>query len=398
MYILGGLFINLIYSYCVIIGMSLWETTSYSVIFAIIAVIYLVLKYLYKRLVPKKHMFWDKQPVSRNYSHHGIIISHKLPPIPTPPFNPLHLDPNKKDQCKLLTSFLNKHFIRGYYYTPEFIQWAFSPLAEHNTCLVNTKDKQLVGTIAGKDVDISIMGQRQGMCYVDYLAVNKSLRGKRIATGLISRLTSKTKQSSCIFKIESNPLPFDHICRFRYYSYNLNNSNISEELTVSHKHQLPLHPMSERDLPDAHRFYTEKSHTFVLSAQYSKDEFRRWFLPRENLVHTFLRRNVNGEITCLASFFRCDFMIESFWGSKSKPMAMVELLFLLSDDKLNDAKELLLEAKKLGCEYFVAPNTGKNTLFIDRLSFFGGKYCYLQLYNYGTTRKLQPGEVLFNPP
>lgn len=378
--------------------MSFWQNIPLPIILAAIAVVYLLAKYLVKKWIPQTHRFWDKQPVSRSYSKQGVLVTQKLPPINTPPFTAIHLDPVQTQSCEKLTTFLNKHFIRGYRYTPEFIQWAFSHTPADNTCLVNPTNQKIVGTISGKDMDISIMGKRQVMTYVDYLAVDKSLRGKRLATGLISRLTSSTRRSSCIFKVESEPLPFDYVCRFRYYSYHLNSSNSFTELATSNTPRHPIHPLRERDIPDAYRFYLEQSQAFTLSGQYTQNDFQRWFLPRNNLVYTFIRRNSDGVLTFLASFFRCDFVMESFWGSQSKPIPMAELLFLLSEDKLTDAKELLREAKKTGCEYFVCPNTGKNTVFMDRLSFYGGKSCYLQLYNYGTTRELHPSEVLFNPP
>jgi hypothetical protein len=367
--------------------------------FATLAILYLILRYFYKRFFPQKHAFWDKQPVSRNYSQGGLLTNKRLPEVPMPQLVSHNIDISNLEQRLRVTEFLNNHFIRGYQYTPEFISWAFSNQNHDNLSFLDPRDRRLVGTIAGKSIDLVVSGQREAMSYIDYLAVHRKYRSRRIATGLISRMTANNPHTKFIFKIESQPLPFDHVCRFRYYSYHLKGSIAQQELPRQESMEPhPLHPLTEKDLPDAYRYYTEQSHAFSLSAQYTQETFRRWFYPRKDIVYTFVRRDGNGQITCLASFFMCNFVMTSFWGSSSKPIPMGELMFLVGDNKVSDAKLLLKEAQRLGCEYFVCPNTGKNTVFIDRLTFYAGKQCYLQFYNYGTTREFHPSEVLFNPP
>ena len=231
------------------------------------------------------------------------------------------------------------------------------------------------------------------MGYVDYLAVHKSYRGKRLATALISKVVETYPLETFLFKIEDTPLPFDAVCKFRYYVYSIKSTNDYRQLIDGNSVWMPL---TDKYLELVYQYYGVECKKFSYHQTYTKESFRAWFSPVDRILYSYVKIK-NGEVIGFASYF-CIHMKDGFLTFNKQSARIAELLVFLSDDITNDLKQLLQLVGTHGIDYFVVTNLGKNKIFIDRLEFIPAKRCYLQMYNYGTRRPIDPSDVLINIP
>ena len=347
--------------------------------------------YAYKRLNKKPHAFWDKQPVSRNYNKAGIISSKRLDSVKIDTCQLVNFNMTDPKINKQVVEFIRHHFLKGYQYSLTFLQWSISKDSKDLLALVNRSPRQLIGTIACRPIHLTFGSEMIKTGYVDYLAVHSDFRGKRLATTLISKLVDTNPLDCFLFKIESTLLPFDYLCKFRYYVLNLS----SYREVIYPRPEVEWHPVTTSNINLCYNYYEQMSQAFKMYQTYSPDDFREWFLPREEIVYSFVRIR-DGMAIAFASFFQ-NRVGGSYWG-KNKTVTTVELTVLLSDDVTLDLKHLITFIIKIGAEYLVTTNLGKNRIFIDRLPFIPAKRCYLQMYNYGTLNIYSPNDILLNLP
>ena len=65
-----------------------------------------------------------------------------------------------------------------------------------------------------------------------------------------------------------------------------------------------LRPMTEADIPSAHKLVTQHLRNFSLAVVFSKDEFRHWFLPRPDVISNYVitKPDSPNDVTNLISF------------------------------------------------------------------------------------------------
>lgn len=360
------------------------------------AVVIVILVIYYKlSQKPKVHHYWDKQPVSRNFSSLGKISKTRLPSNIIPPFQTVNFNILNPKTEKLIKNFIDHHFLKGYQYSLPFLRWS---MPNNNTDTIglvtkpqSTPGYQLVGTISSKMVTMVINGQTHDIGYVDYLAVHQDYRGHRLATALISKVVETYHREIFLFKIEDKPLPFDVVCKFRYYVYPITQEN-PEQITG----ETNWTALTNQTLDLAYQYYQQKSSQFRYYQSYTRDQFKKWFLPDNNVVSSFIMLE-KGQIIGFTSFFSLK-MKSGFLNQRHQNSRIAELLVFLSNDITQHLKQLLPQLFYQKIDYFVATNLGKNKVFIDRLPFIPGKRCYLQMYNYGTGRSYDPSEILVNIP
>ncbi len=357
----------------------------------IVVIIYLY-QYLKRERTP--HHFWDLQPVSRNFRRAGILSKTRLAAIQLPDFITVTF---KIDDPKInlgIVEFIDQHFLKGYHYTLPYLSWSLAKTPYSNIALLTRDQKKIVGTISTKEVSLVITGTQINMGYVDYLAVHKSYRGKRLATALISKVVESYPLETFLFKIEETPLPFDAVCKFRYYVYNL--KSLATSAPQPNNKPTDWLPLDISNIELAYQYYQTECRKFRYYQTYTMESFRNWFLPVDKILYSYVKLHDN-RVTGFASYFCID-MKDGFLTFNKQTTRIAESLVFLSDNITDDVKSLLEMTKSLGLDYFVVTNLGKNRVFIDRMSFIPAKRCYLQMYNYGTRGPLDPSEVLINIP
>ena len=377
------------------------------IIISIIILILVKLVFLLKEKY-KPHYFWDLQPVARNITSKdkkvniGIISNTKPKSINIDTYQTLNFDINDKTTNNNLTQFLNSHFLKGYHYQLQFLQWSITNNYLHNLALVTHTPRNLIGTISSRTINIMINKESLPIGFVDYLAVHKAYRKKRLATCLISKLVETNKNKCFLFKIENNPLPFDAICKFRYYALNLKSyhSSSSSSSSSSNIDENPSNTnwelLSPATIHLAYKYYHHKAKAYRLYQTYNEKEFIDWFLPRQKVISSFIKIK-NRKVVAFSAYFHNQIK-GGFMAGKDEIVSTVELMVFLSNNIYGDFKSLLNGENISNTDYLVTTNLANNMVFIDRMLFIPAKRCYLQMYNYATTDTYQPSEILLNVP
>ena len=142
----------------------------------LIAIVILFIIYLIvKTYLNKTHSYWDKQPVSTTYKKSGLITDRKQPPIKN---NNYILKEYTEIELPHIITHLNKHFIREYSYSNEYIKWYFAHSQNMTLCLLK-RNLSLIGTISSIHITLSLDNKKLGLGYVDFLAINKDYRNKK---------------------------------------------------------------------------------------------------------------------------------------------------------------------------------------------------------------------------
>ena len=146
-----------------------------------------------------EHKFWNSQAISTpvaKVTKIGEIQKFKAEEIPDEPiklppgFEWSDLDVEQDEQVKDLCDFLETHYVEddvGCFrlkYSPEKTRWAITMPGYHKEMhflVRETKKNKIMASIMGVPKKLSILGQVMKVCEVNFLAVHKKLRSKRLA-------------------------------------------------------------------------------------------------------------------------------------------------------------------------------------------------------------------------
>jgi glycylpeptide N-tetradecanoyltransferase len=157
-----------------------------------------------------EHKFWDAQPIMkyREQVKEGQIQQFKPEDIskePTqlpPGFEWNTFDVNNDAEVDEICEFLMDHYVEDgvgnfrLLYSKEKFRWACaSPGFIQDMFLLvrNTKNRKILGCIVGTPKKIVINGQNVKMCEVNFLAVHRSLRSKRMAQVMIQEMMRRKR-------------------------------------------------------------------------------------------------------------------------------------------------------------------------------------------------------------
>ena len=91
---------------------------------------------------------------------------------------------------------------------------------------------------------------------------------------------------------------------FTYLPHNMNMArakqlyNLPNELPIS-----GFRPMEEKDVNDVYILLDEYLKKFKVHGYYSKEEVAHWFLPRKNVVYSYVKLDKSNKVTDLISFY-----------------------------------------------------------------------------------------------
>ena len=346
----------------------------------VIVLVLLINWYMFRK---RGHAFWDRQPVSRTDGSHEGVISNIVP-------NPIgikHPDvvetvlPDDTSFHKTFARFLNNHYVKDYIFDQKYISWLLShPGLQKSNITTIQRNRELIGTIMSKPYSIAINGNTVPTNYVDMLSVHTKHRNKKYAPVLISNMLTNScdeTYKTCIFKKEEKPLPFNYICKTKYYSKDIIRkvkTNLAYTLT----------PTSPDDLEYISKLYEKESVKYkcfpILDDAQVKYIFGTNSLTlKVNGVH-------KGVITYTLNHI------------ENTSTTIAEITLMLCED------ELYVEAMKHMNNYchthkidiLLCIDMAKNRKCIDVLRFTKGLDVYFQMYNYTLRTPLNPSDILFN--
>lgn len=274
-----------------------------------------------------------------------------------------------------------------------------------------------MGFITGIPVRIRVYESVRPMAEINFLCVHKTLRNKRLAPVLIKEITRRVNLTDRWQAVYTAgvviPTP---LSQTRYYHRSLNPKKLIEvgfsrlqpRMTMARTiklYQLPKDPLTpglraleEKDCKEAFTLLSKYLNKFQLAQQYDEEEFKHWFLPRQNIINSYVVRDPSsGKITDFISFYTLN---SSVIKNEKYPTLQAAYSFYNVSTKTPFAdlmQDALILARNLGFDVFNALDVMENEPVFKPLKFgIGDGHLQYYLYNWQCPRMLpkQIGMVL----
>ena len=332
-----------------------------------------------------KSTFWIHQPVSRGYIKWGIITNNKPQFTYSKQFKIIFM---QRNDLHFLRLFLQSHFLKGYNYSHLFLDNHLSNKLNDNL-LLYTNSNKLIGSLCNNNIQLTIhlkdFKKTLDIGYVDFLAVHTNYRKKSIATELIKKIISVKQNDTFIFKIDDTPLPFDHLCEYKYYIIYLKNI-----LYNVNKNQF-IH--LNKDLyRDAFTFYQKQCKLFSIYQSYSYNHF----CNQIEKCNTLVKYNGN-KVTCIVQYNIFKFVSNKWIGFFENTQLIAEVCLFLSVsnsiiDNIKDLKYYL----SVKSDILLMNTIGINSDYLTKSGFTSIRKGYIQIYNFGIAYPLKSENILLN--
>lgn len=373
----------------------------------------------------KEYKFWNTQPVPKidandetNESefHKPIEADKQISEIKQEPYALPEgfiwetLDLTNEVILKELYTLLNENYVEDddamfrFDYQPEFLKWALQPphwRKDWHAGVRVSKSGRLIAFISAIPASIQVYGRKVKVVEINFLCVHKKLRSKRLAPVLIREITRRVNLTGIFQAVYTAgvvlPKPVT-TCRYWHRSLNprklidVNFSCLARNMTMARTiklYKLPDQPktpgfrkMEDKDVPQAFKLLSEHLSKYQLVPVFTEDEFRHWFLPRENIIECFIVEN-DGKITDLVSYYALPSTVMHHPVHRHIKAAY-SFYNIATKTPLNDLMyDALVSAKNLQFDVFNALDLMENKKFLQDLKFgIGDGNLQYYLYNW----------------
>ena len=291
--------------------------------------------------------FWSTQPVPQfnkplNIEFGPILKDINIENIPKEPytlpegFEWKEINLNIVSDIDKLYEFLKSNYIEdeshlfGSDYSKDFLKWFLSPPGMNNDWLLSVvkedkikNKKKIIGFISAIPTKLSINNNEINMAKVCFLCVKKEFRKKRLTPVLIKEITRRInlkniwqgiyKTFAYLPKAFTKSQYFYRVINLKklldvQYTY-LPNNKMSLGNALK-KYDLPDEPkisgfrkMEEKDLEQIYNLILERNKKYKIYEVLNKKEVEHWFLPRNNIVYTYVLEDEEHKITDFCSFY-----------------------------------------------------------------------------------------------
>ena len=374
-----------------------------------------------KSEIKDSYAFWETQPVPQFKKDAPVEFGeiwkdHKVEDLQKTPFDLPEkglewkdVDMTQQNEIDKLYEFLKTNYVEDedhmfrFDYSKDFLKWH---LTSPNYCpewlvsivQLDTKKnkKKMVGFIAGIPIKVSIHGYDIELAEIDFLCVKKEFRNKRLAPLLIREVSRRIHMRNKWWAVYTSgtmlPKPF---AQTTYYHRNLNvkklvdihftylphNINMARAKNIYKlPTELPINgfrQMEEKDVDQVHDLLANFEKQFKVHGYYDKDQVKHWFIPRKNVVYSYVR-DLDGNITDFISFYSLPSSILQHESYK-KLMAAYSFFNINTTMSVKDImKCALILAKNAGFDVFNCLNIMNNEEAFENLLFGkgGGKLKY----------------------
>mmetsp|Transcript_529 Transcript_529/g.982 ORF Transcript_529/g.982 Transcript_529/m.982 type:complete len:418 (-) Transcript_529:1143-2396(-) len=378
------------------------------------------------------HRFWNTQPVPQ-YDEDDTEEIGPIDPVqsadeiqktPYPLLGQFEWsectveDPKEIDE---IYRFLNSNYVEDddamfrFDYGRDFLQWALMPPGWRKEWHVGVRVKQsrkLVGFITAIPARLSIHGSSKDTVEIDFLCIHKKLRSKRLAPVLIKEITRRVNLVGIFQAVYTAgvllPRPLSR-CRYHHRSLNpkklikVGFSRLAPRMTMMRTikvYKLPEKPetpgfrrMEEKDVDGVLELMRKKYSDYKLAVEFSKEEVVHWILPHENVVYSYVVEDPETkQVIDFCSFYLLPSSI--IQNTEYDTLSAAYLFYYVVDVTRmeNVMRDLLIEARNVGCDVFNALDVMENKSFLKDLKFhIGDGELNYYLYNWKCPR-IEPEE------
>lgn len=213
-------------------------------------------------------------------------------------------------------------------YSPEFLFWHLSApgfLKQWHCGVFHKGDNnvvKMVGFISAIPVHIFIAGKEVSKVEINFLCVKSNYRSKRLAPVLIKEITRRVNLQNIWQAVyTAGSLLPKPISVTNYYHRNLNLQKLLDvkftylnpKLNLARAKKIyslakepsiiSLRPMEKSDVNGVYLILEAYLSKHKVRPFYSKREVEHWFVPRKNIVYSYVVENDEGIITDFISFY-----------------------------------------------------------------------------------------------
>lgn len=373
----------------------------------------------------KNYEFWSTQPVPKldeeitsNEPIQEDIPLDKLRKEPYTLPSGFHWDELNIDDplvLKELYVLLTENYVEDddsmfrFDYSPEFLSWALNPPGSIKDWKVGvriTKSKKLIGFISAIPAKIKVYEKVQNMVEINFLCVLKKLRSKRLAPVLIREITRRVNCKGIFQAVYTAgivlPKPVG-TCRYWHRSLNpkklieVNFCHLSRNMTMQRYlklYRLPeetktagLRPMKASDVPKVVKLLNDFLTPYDLRPVFDEEDVSHWFLPKENVVYSFVVTESTGkkeeEIVDFLSFYSLPSTVVNHPQHKTLNAAYAFYNVCRKNNWVDLMGDALILAKKKNFDVFNALDLMENEEFLEKLKFgIGDGNLQYYLYNW----------------
>ena len=365
-----------------------------------------------KEEIKDEYKFWSTQPVPQfdkecEVKFGEIWKDHKVEDLQKEPltlpdgFEWVDVDLSKQNELDKLYEFLKSNYVEDddhmfrFDYSKDFLKWHLNPPGFFPEWLISVvredkvkNKKKMVGFIAGLPIKVNIQGTDMTLAEINFLCVKKEIRSRRLAPVLIKEVSRRIHMRNMWWAVYTSgtllPKPF---CQTNYYHRNLNvkklvdiqftylppNMNMArakkfyslpEETPVS-----GFRPMEEKDVDDVFVLLDNLEKKYKVHGYYSKEEVTHWFLPRKNVIYSYVKTNDENKVTDFISFYSLPSTILQKNKNYKKLMAAYSFFNINTSCEFKDLmKSALILAKNAGFDVYNCLDIMENeTVFKDLL-------------------------------
>ena len=372
----------------------------------------------------------------------GLIKQYSKDEIPSEPaelppgFEWCTFDLSDDQVCQEVADFLTQSYVESQtgdfrlLYTPEKLRWSCcSPgyHARYHVAVRNQKNKKLLATIVLIPKKAVLLGKNVKVAEVNFLAVHRALREKRLAQLMIQEATRLTYlyDSQIGFYTSSRSMPTPFSTSKDYFrlldpgkALDIRMCPLPPNTTKKQfvtKNRLPdekgitingsIRRMEKKDITAVLKLWNKQQEKYKVRYKFSQDDLVHFLLPKqEGLVWTWvIEGTVDGKLQ-LTDFFS---MLKSTQQCLNKEKVGHEhdachmagmFYYALTANELTDClkRAMWLAKEEMGCDVFTARDThGMPAEVLADLNFRpndGRVHWYLTNYSLGENEVL-PGDI-----
>ena len=245
------------------------------------------------------------------------------------------VDLSKQNELDKLYEFLKSNYVEDddhmfrFDYSKDFLKWHLNPPGFYPEWLISVvledkakNKKKMIGFIAGLPIKVHIHGTDITLAEIDFLCVKKEFRSRRLAPVLIQEVSRRIHMRNMWWAVYTSgtllPKPF---CQATYYHRNLDVKKLVDikftylphnmNMTRAKKYYaLPYETpvsgfrlMCEEDVEDVYILLNNLEKKYKVHGYYSKEEVAHWFLPRKNVIYSYVKTGDNNKVTDFISFY-----------------------------------------------------------------------------------------------
>nr|CAJ20616.1 N-myristoyltransferase, putative [Toxoplasma gondii RH] len=364
------------------------------------------------------HTFWDTQPVPKlNEPKEGKEGPIETKTVDQEPYKLpdgfvwCECDVRDPEELKEVYDLLSQHYVEDddnlfrFNYSADFLDWALTAPGCHRDWVIGVRvssTNKLVGFITATPSQIRVFSDSVPMAEVNFLCVHKKLRSKRLAPVLIKEITRRVNLRSIWQAVYTAgvvlPTP---VAQCRYWHRSLNPkklievgfSGLSERMTISRSIKLyrvkespstpGLRPAKPEDVPHIHKLLSNYLRNFKLHCEFTQEEVAHWLLPREGVVHVYVRTSTKGTVTDLISFYELPSSVIGNQKYKEIKAAYSFYNVATTVPLKQLIEDALCLAKQLDFDVFNALDVMENKSFVEDLKFgIGDGFLRYYIYNW----------------